>query len=145
MKIIACEPAELIVGLPAGYNASVMRVKERFEREVRDRRAERESRRSLKKGQRYVRRELRVLFAQSDDEEVRQRINALERPFGGALISTVERRLNQLSRQSVKGEALLRELEELYSRYRMHEMPFRRETADEEDATPRIVCSEALR
>lgn len=133
-----------VAALPAGYNAAVMRVKGRFEREVRERRAERESRRSRNRGQRYVRRELQVLFAGTEDAAVRERINALERPFGGNLISAVERRLNQLQRQGSKGEALLRELEEIYTRYRMYETASRPDTRREENETPRIVCSEAL-
>jgi len=121
-----------------------MRVKERFEREVRERLAERENRRSRNRGQRYVRRELQVMFAGTEDAAVRERINALERPFGGPLISAVERRLNQLQRRSDKGDELLRELEGLYSRYRMYEMPSHRAAARGEDDTPRIICSEAL-
>lgn len=131
-------------GLPADHNAAVMRVKEIFEREVRDRRAKRESWRSLKKGQRYVRRELQVLFAEVDDGEVRERINALESAFGGPLIGSVERKLNQLQRQGVNGKELLRMLEELYYRYRLYEASSRRDTSREGYNTPRIVCSEAL-
>lgn len=92
---------------------------------------------------RYVRRELQVLFAQSADGEARERINALEQPFGGPVSSAIERRLNRLQKQGVKGEELLRELEELYSRYRMYEAPPRRAVSREDD-TFRIVCSEAL-
>jgi hypothetical protein len=121
-----------------------MRAKERFEREVRERRAERENRRSRNRGQRYVGRELQLLFAGTEDAALRERINALERPFGGPLVSAVERRLNQLQRQNVKGEELLRELEGLYSRYRMYETWSRPEAARAEDDTPHIVCSGAL-
>lgn len=144
LKAISCERAESAVLLPVDYNASVMHVKEQFEREVRERRAERENRRSRNRGQRYVRRELQVLFAGTEDATVRERINALERPFGGSLVSAVERRLNQLQRQSVKGDELLRKLEELYSRYRMYETSSRPETIRGEDDTPRVICSEAL-
>lgn len=56
----------------------------------------------------------------------------------------MERRLNGLQRGSVKGEELLRELEGLYSRYRMYETASRPSTHREEADTPRIVCSEAL-
>jgi hypothetical protein len=47
LKAISCEEAEPPFPLPPGYNAAVMCVKERFEREVKERRAERENRRSL--------------------------------------------------------------------------------------------------
>jgi HKD family nuclease len=142
---VSCERAEPALPVPAGYNPAVMRVKERFEREVRERRAERENRRSRNRGQRYVRRELQVLFAGTEDAALRERINALERPFGGPLVSAVERRLNGLQRGGVKGEELLRELEGIYFRYRMYETASRPSTHREEDDTPRIVCSEALK
>ncbi len=144
LKLVSCEPGESGVRLPAGHNAAVMRVKEQFVREVGERRAEREHRRSRNRGQRYVRRELQVLFANTKDAVVRERINALERPFGGPLLGPVERRLNALQRAAIKGEELLEELEGLYSRYRMYESPSRPEPSREEDETPRIVCSEAL-
>jgi superfamily II DNA/RNA helicase/HKD family nuclease len=144
LRAISCERTEPFAQLPAGYNAAVMRVRERFEREVRERRAERENRRSRNRGQRYVRRELQVLFAGTEEAAVRERINALERPFGGPLVSAVERRLNQLQRQGARGDELLQELESLYSRYRMYETPSRREATRGEDDTPRVVCSEAL-
>ena len=144
LRAISCGPAEDGAALPTGYNAAVMHVKERFEREVRERRAERESRRSRNRGQRYVRRELQVLFAGTEDAAVRERISTLERPFGGSLIGAVERRLNLLQRQGVRGEDLLRELEEIYSRFRMYEIASRPDMRREEDDTPRIVCSEAL-
>ena len=85
-----------------------------------------------------------MLFTGTEDAALRERINTLERPFGGPLVSAVERRLNQLQRQGGKGEELLRELEGLYSRYRMYEMPSHRAAARGEDDTPRIICSEAL-
>jgi len=144
LKAISCGREEQSAPLPAGYNAAVMRVKERFGREVRERRAERENRRSRNPGQRYVRRELQALFAGTEDAAARDRINALERPFSGSLTSAVERRLNGLRRSGVKGEGLLRNLEEIHARYRMHEKASRPDTRRQEDDTPRIVCSEAL-
>jgi hypothetical protein len=71
-------------------------------------------------------------------------LDPLRRPFSGPLISTVERRLNQLQRQGVKGDELLRELEGLYSRYRMYERSSRPEATRVEDDPPRVICSEAL-
>jgi hypothetical protein len=56
----------------------------------------------------------------------------------------VERRLNGLRRSGVKGEGLLRNLEEIHARYRMYEKASRPHTRREENDTPRIVCSEAL-
>ena len=144
LRAISCEREEDGIPLPAGYNAAVMRVKERFEREVGERRAERENRRSRNPGQRYVRRELQALFAETEDAAAQERIGALERPFSGSLISAVERRLNGLRKSGVKGEDLLRNLEEIHDRYRMHEIASRPDTRREADDTPRIVCSEAL-
>ena len=55
--------------LPTGYNSAVMRVKRMFAEEVKHRQAEREHTLSLTHGQRYVLRELRVLFGAASDED----------------------------------------------------------------------------
>jgi len=57
--------------LPTAYNAAVMRVMRQFTEEVKHRQAEREHTLSLTHGQRYVLRELRVLFGAAGDEDVK--------------------------------------------------------------------------
>jgi superfamily II DNA or RNA helicase len=141
---VKCGPDLAGVPLPPGYNAAVMRVMRQFTEEVKHRQAEREHTLSLTHGQRYVLRELRVLFAASDDEEIKGQINILERAFRGPLTAAINRELNLLRRNSVAGEALLKTLARLYHQHNMRDWVDRRELGIEEQPVPKIVCSEAL-
>ncbi|GAG17902.1 unnamed protein product, partial [marine sediment metagenome] len=81
LGVIKCGPALEGQKLPEGYNISVMRVKRQFEEEFKHRQAEREHTLSLTQGQRYVLRELRVLFNTTEDENLKAQILILERAF----------------------------------------------------------------
>lgn len=120
-----------------------MRVKRQFTEEVKHREAEREHTVSLTHGQRYVLRELRVLFARTEDEDVKSQINALERGFRAAnLTSAVKRELNLIRRNSLVGDSLFKNLVRLYNQHNIREWLDRRKDRDE--PIPRIICSEAL-
>jgi hypothetical protein len=68
---IKCGPDVKGDALPSDYNAAVMRFKRQFTEEVKHRETEREHTLSLNHGQRYVVRELRVLFGRTEDEDVK--------------------------------------------------------------------------
>jgi superfamily II DNA or RNA helicase len=141
---IRCQPSTEPQPLPGGYNPVVMRVKEVFAEEVKHREAEREHAVNLRPGQRYVMRELRVLFRQAEDEDLKAQINIMEAAFRGPVATAVNRELNRLKRNTVTGPPLLRALTDLY---RLHDLGKRtaRDAAKEEgDKVPRIICSEAL-
>lgn len=78
---IKCGPDLSGAPLPRAYNSAVMRVMRQFTEEVKHRQAEREHTLSLTHGQRYVLRELRVLFGAATDEDVKGQINILEKAF----------------------------------------------------------------
>jgi hypothetical protein len=82
---IKCGPDLEGLPLPNGYNAAIMRVKRQFAEEVKHRQAEREYTPSLTQGQRYVLRELRVLFNATEDEDIKAQINILEAAFRGTM------------------------------------------------------------
>jgi len=130
--------------LPEGYNQGVMRVKRRFDEEVKHRQAEREYTLSLTQGQRYVLRELRIAFAGAQDEDLRGQINVLERAFRQPVTTAVNRELNLLRRNGVTGEPLLRSLSRIYHQHNVRDWLDRRTSGAPEGVVPRIVCSEAL-
>ena len=140
---IKCGPDLEAQTLPEGYNSAVMRVMRQFTEEVKHRQAEREHTLSLTHGQRYVLRELRVLFATAD-EDAKSQINILEKAFRGPITTAINRELNLLRRNSVMGEELLKNLARLYHQHNMRDWMDRRGLHLEEMPTPRIVCSEAL-
>lgn len=141
---VKCAPEVPGEALPSGYNASVMRVKRIFDEEVKQREAERLHTLSLTLGQRYVMRELSVLFRATEDEDQKGQITFLEKAFRSALTKALQRELNMLRKNGVTGEALLKSLAKLYSQHNLRDWLDRRSGQPEEDDFPRIICSEAL-
>lgn len=142
---IKCAPDAPASQLPSDYNAMVMKIKRQFTEEVKHREAEREHTVSLTHGQRYVLRELRILFGRSgDDEELRGQINVLERAFRASnLTSAVKKELNLVRRNSLVGEKLLKSLIHIYNQHNIRDWLDRQRESGEQ-AVPRIICSEAL-
>jgi len=130
--------------LPEGYNAAVIRVKRIFDEEVRQRGVERQHTLSLTLGQRYVMRELSVLFRASEDEDQKGQITLLEKAFRNPLTKALQRELNLLRKNGVAGEALLKSLAKLYSQHNLQDWLDRMSGQPNQDDYPRIICSEAL-
>jgi hypothetical protein len=141
---IKCGPDLEGLPLPKGYNASIMRIKRQFAEEVKHRQAEREYTPSLTQGQRYVLRELRVLFNATEDEDIKAQINILEAAFRGTMTRALAQELNRLRRNGIIGKALLKNLGELYYQHNMRDWIDRRGLHIEEQPTPVIVCSQGL-
>jgi hypothetical protein len=123
-----------------------MAVKHQFDREVRERRAEREHTLSLTKGQQYVRRELRLLHAAADTDDLRRQIETLEAAFSQANPRpAVRSELNRIRRENLEGTSLLVALTRAYTVYGLDAPASQSEAArDENEELPRIVCSEGL-
>ncbi len=144
LSAIRCGPLTDPQPLPAGYNRVVMRVKQVFAEEVKHREAEREHAVSLRPGQRYVLRELHLLFREARDEDRKGQINILEAAFRLPPTPAVNRELNRLRKNAVTGADLLHELTRLY---RAHDLGKRADLSaprEERDSLPRIICSEGL-
>jgi hypothetical protein len=144
LTAIKCGPDQEGMTLPKGYNAAIMRVKREFAEEVKHRQAEREHTLNLTQGQRYVLRELRVLFGVITDEDVKAQINILEKAFRGPMTVAINRELNRLRRNGITGQILLKALANLYHQHNMRDWLDRRTLQLEGHEIPRIVCSEGL-
>jgi len=141
---IKCGPGLEGRPLPKDYNEKIMRVKRLFEEEVKHREAEREYAPSLTHGQRYVIRELRVMFSTTKDEELKSQINILETAFRGTLTRALIQELNRIRRNSLSGENLIKHLSELYYQHNMREGIDRRTIKPEDKLVPAVICSEWL-
>ena len=130
--------------LPSAHNQAVMRVQRQFVEEVKHRQAEREHTLSLTHGQRYVLRELRVLFGLTGDEDVKGQINLLEKAFRAPITRALNQELNRIRRNGITGQHLLKLLSDLYLQHNMREWLDRPSLQLEDKPIPRIVCSEAL-
>ena len=141
---VKCAPDAKAAPLPDGYNKAVMAIQRKFAEEVRHREAERTYTANLTHGQLYVLRELRILFEATQDEDIKQNVNVLEKAFRGPLTGAVKRELNQLRRNSVTGEGLLKNLAIIYSQHSLKDVSAQRSLAMEDRVIPRIICSEAF-
>ncbi len=141
---VKCAPNLKSAPLPNDYNTTVMAVQRIFSEEVRHREAERSYSSSLTHGQLYILRELRLLFEATTDEDIKQNINVLEKVFRGSLTGAAKRELNQLRRNSVTGEGLLKNLIRIYDQHNLKDASANRNLAIYDKAIPRIICSEAF-
>ena len=141
---VKCAPDAKAVPLPDGYNKAVMAIQRKFAEDVRHREAERTYTANLTHGQLYVLRELRILFEATEDEEIKQNVNVLEKVFRGPLTGAVKRELNQLRRNSVTGEGLLKTLVRIYDQHNLKDASAQRSLVMADRAIPRIICSEAF-
>lgn len=141
---IKCSPETPVQPVPGDYNATVMKVKRQFAEEVKHREAEKEHTVSLTHGQRYILRELRILFGRTEDEELKAQINVLEKAFRAAnLTSAVKKELNTVRRNNLVGENLMKTLVRIYQQHNIRDW-IDRQRIEQEKPVPRIICSEAL-
>jgi hypothetical protein len=141
---IKCSPDLEGLPLPKGYNEVVMKLKRLFAEEVKHREAERKFSPSLTQGQRYVLRELRILFNATDDDDLKAQMNILEAAFRGTMTRALAQELNRIRRNGITGQALIKNLSELYYQHNMRDWIDRRSLQPEDQPVPFIVCSEGL-
>jgi hypothetical protein len=141
---VKCAVEAKAAPLPAGYNKTVMAIQRQFAEDVRHREAERSYSASFTHGQLYVLRELRILFEATGDEAIKQNVNVLEKVFRGPLTGAVKRELNQLRRNSVTGEGLLKNLIRIYDQHNLKDAASQRSLIMSNRVIPRIICSEAF-
>jgi hypothetical protein len=91
-----------------------------------------------------VLRELRVLFNATEDDDLKAQINILEAAFRGTMTRALAQELNRIRRNGITGQALLKNLSELYYQHNMRDWVDRRSLQIEEQSVPVIVCSEGL-
>jgi len=141
---IRCAPDEPPCPLPPTHNATVTQVHRAFAQEVKQRHAERQHTASLNLAQRYILRELRLLYAATENAETKDQINVLEEAFRGPLTSAVNREINRMRRNGMTGEALLKALRDIYHQHNMRDWANDDVSRPSDEMIPQIVCSEAL-
>jgi hypothetical protein len=146
LNLLKCDPDTPAQPLPQGYNQVVVDVKSQFDREVQARQAEREHTLSLTRAQRYVLRELRLLYDGAADDDLRNQIAVLEAAFRQPNPRpAVRSELNRIQREKITGMPLVEALSQAYHLYGLETAQPRVGSAGEgNDDLPRIVCSEAL-
>jgi len=130
--------------LSSNYNEAIMRVKREFTEEVKHREAERDFTPSFTTGQRYVLREIRIMFGLTEDEQKKAQLNILDKAFRGSITTAVNRELNLLRRNGITGEILFDHLVRIYQQHNMKDWADRRSKFEKEENIPKIICSEGL-
>lgn len=144
LSAIKASPSTKSLPLPKQYNKTVTQIRQQFERELKQIESERKHRLTLTHGQRYVLRELRLQYELQKEEESKTEISALDKAFRGPLNRAIIKELNLLRRNGVTGEALLKNLIDIYYQHNLREFAEQRSVRLAEDTIPRIVCSEAF-
>jgi len=145
LNLMKCAPDTPAAPLPAGHNATVMQIKRAFDHENESRQSEQQHTLALTKAQRYVIAELRILYAESDDN-LRQQIAVLDAVFQQPITRpAIRTALNRIRRESMTGLALLETLTQLYHIHGL-ETRLRQEHdhGEENEALSYIVCSEGF-
>jgi len=145
LNLMKCAPDTPAAPLPTGHNATVMQVKRAFDRENASRQSEQQHTLALTKAQRYVIAELRILYAESDDN-LRQQIAVLDAVFQQPITRpAIRTALNRIRRERLAGRALLETLTQLYH---VHGLETRlrqeRDHGEENEALSYIICSEGF-
>lgn len=142
---IKCGADEKASRLPDGYNAALMKIKNQFAEEAKHRLAELEHTVSLTHGQRYVLRELGVLFRSTEDEELKAQINILEKAFRSTRLNdAIKREINLCRKNGILGADLMKTLGRIYLQHNMRESFGRQSFEAQDRPAPQIICSEAL-
>lgn len=69
--------------------------------------------------QRYILREMRLLFGVTTDEESKAQITLLEKAFRGRMTKALNKELNPVAPQRREGESLLKTLANLFHQHNM--------------------------
>jgi superfamily II DNA/RNA helicase/HKD family nuclease len=141
---IKCEATTPTAKLPQDYNSIVMRIKKQFAEEVKHRQAERDYTSSLSLGQKYILRELRILFNSTEDESQKEQINLLDRVFRNFLPQAINRELNAVRRNGTIGQDLFNYLVQIYNQHDLHRWSDRHSSELKSQPIPMIICSEEL-
>ena len=151
LKAIQCEPDKAITDsplttrqLPEGYNATVMRVKKRFNEEVQHRQVARRHSRDLNLSQRYIIRELGLYYKEVEDEDTKQQITILEKAFRTTTTQAVNRELNIIRRNGLTGQNILTTLIRVYNQHNLRLISDRPTSKVDTKPVVKVICSEKL-
>jgi superfamily II DNA or RNA helicase len=148
LNLLKCDPGTPAQPLPEGYNQIVMNIKEQFEAEVKARNAEQEHTRNLTRAQRYILKQIQILYRETDNQEIKKQLHTLSEAFNQYIpIPALRAAINRIRRDGLTGEAFLDELTQIYHLHRMDEYAWddrRLGSSKGNDTLPRIVCSEGL-
>jgi len=145
LKKIECDPNTPSQALPRDHNNRLKRIENDFSRELRIFLAEKESKKNLTLGQKYISRELEAYFRQITDSEERRRVDTLRSIFTLDLPHYVNAALGMLKKQKVKGKVLVKRLTKFYNAYSLSSLVSKmRDERKKEKLKYKVICSEGF-
>ena len=149
LNIIKARPDEKAKPVSSQYNQVATLVLNKFKEEVKHRYVEREYTIKMTQAQRYIIRELRIMFERAKDDEVRKQINILEKAFRGQLNERIKKEINKIKRKALTGDKLFESLREIYQKFHLSDQIKAKEPYFDDKVKkveiPKIVCGESLR
>ncbi len=143
LKVLRCSKDEPTLPIDSMHNRIVSQAKAQFTTEAWQRRMEQQRTESLTTAQRYILKEMRTVYAQLIDEDLKAQITVLERAFRQSLTRSLASEVNALKRAGMMGLPLVQELSHLYTRYQLDQQRAQKQS-DDNTFMPYIVCSEVL-
>ena len=139
---LICEPDEEGIKVTENFNEIVTKVKRRFERQIEHRKSRLRHKIKRTVTQKYLDQELRKLLEETDDENKQLQINQMQNVFLSTNLSPfIHKILNRIKANQMTGEALLKELVNIYHQHHLEEKPKEQTKAKLEDKPVRIICS----
>jgi hypothetical protein len=132
------------VSIPADYPKIVHKVKGQFIKEVVERYLEQKHTISLTESQRYLIKELRQIFAETDNEDLKTQVELFENVYKKVNRIAVLEELNRIRRNKMSGMALIKKLSEIFTRHSLYEVLHLQNRIVEKPPIPKVICSEQL-
>lgn len=145
LGVIKCDPDTPNVSIDNHHNRIVQSVREDFSKEVQARSAEQKHAISLTRAQRYLLRELRKLYNQTEDSYLKGQIELLEKAFRQPLTQAVRQEINAMHKSKVEGLALFDVLNKINFRHELQKVTDRQRRLSEEDTVPLVICSMGIK
>ncbi|MEI6390208.1 MAG: helicase-related protein [Verrucomicrobiota bacterium] len=140
---IKCDETQTKLPLPKGYNERLNGLFQQFKADAKLRTAALDHTAALHHAQKYVVRELNVIYRDTNDTELKSRLELLDRFVRQDPSVPLLKEYHFLKRQGLVGEPLVKRVTDLYFKYPHDQAPH----TDEQGrrlVAERIICSEAL-
>ncbi|MBU4446751.1 SWF/SNF helicase family protein, partial [bacterium] len=130
--------------IPAIYPKVVNKIKKQFIKEVVERYLEQKHIISLTESQRYLIKELKQIYADTDNEDLKSQIELFERVYKKVNRIAILEELNRIRRNKMSGIALIKKLSEIFTRHSLYEVLHLQSRMVEKPPIPKVICSEKM-
>jgi len=146
LTFIKCEKDEKIGIRNKEIFKYVPEIKRRFEKELKELLSKRTVSRKLTSSQQYILNEMRIVFEDTDDEELKNRIKDLTKIFKKDLLPAVQKELREIKKNNLTGEKLIDALTSIGRSYGLfiEEDKKIEDKKIKEDKRVKIICSEGI-